>query len=222
MERVDAAPRHPGDELAIVREMHREALGILVVPSHDVRDEGAPAERRRDAIRRERSELRRLDARQRGRPAEREARAEALEQVVGAMERGALRGACDHQRRPAPGACGAGRGARRSAKLSSRERRARARGAPGRRSRVPRRCRGTRRRSRRRPRRLKAPRPPPRWRGSAGRGRRRPRPAEPRPASRPGPRRARAPQSARARPRRARDRLAPASSLSCARHRTLS
>ena len=83
---------------------------------------------------RERIELRRLDARQHGRPAKREARAEAPEQVVGAVERSALHGAYDHQRIAASGADGAGRGDTLQREAVVGERRALARGAPRRRN----------------------------------------------------------------------------------------
>ena len=112
--------------------MRPQPFAVLVMPGHDVRDEGAPIKRRRDAIGRKCGELRRLDARHLGRPAKRETRAEALEQVVGAVERAALRSAFDYQRIAAsPGADGAGgRGDAREREAVVWERRARARGAP--------------------------------------------------------------------------------------------
>src|SRR5579863_1538413 len=111
-----------------MREMRQQACGVFVMQGHNVRDEGAPTKRRRDAIWRKGRELRRLDPRHRGRPAKREARAETLKQVVGAVERAALRSAFDYQRVTAsPGAVG--RGAAREREAVVWERRALARGA---------------------------------------------------------------------------------------------
>ena len=48
-EGVDASARHPRDEFAVVAEMQFEAVGKVVVPGHDVGDEGAALEGGRDA-----------------------------------------------------------------------------------------------------------------------------------------------------------------------------
>src|SRR5580698_7547587 len=46
-ERVEATRGHPGDELAIVFEVKREAVGRFVVPGHDVGNECTSGERGR-------------------------------------------------------------------------------------------------------------------------------------------------------------------------------
>ena len=63
---VDAPRRHPGDELAIVRQMLLETIGERIVPGHEVGNEGAPRERGLDLVRLDLAEHRGIDSRQLG------------------------------------------------------------------------------------------------------------------------------------------------------------
>ena len=88
--RVDAAPRHPRDEFAVVAQMQLEAVGEVVVPGHDVRDESAVPEGGHDAPWFERGESCRIDSRIQGHDARWKLCAELFEQIRLSMDQSAL------------------------------------------------------------------------------------------------------------------------------------
>jgi len=80
-ERVDSAPRHPGDEFAIVTKMQFEAIGETVVPGHDVGGERAALECGRHAEGFDGAEALGVDMRIRWRDAGSESCAELFEKI---------------------------------------------------------------------------------------------------------------------------------------------
>ena len=97
-ERVDAAPRHPRDEFAVVPQMQFKTVRNGVVPGHEVGNKRAPLERGNDAEWCERGESAALDSRIRRRHTRRKLRAKLFEQTRRGMDQSALAASSNHDR----------------------------------------------------------------------------------------------------------------------------
>src|SRR4029077_2447416 len=97
-ERVDSAPRNPGNEFAIVTQMQFEAIGETVVPGHEVGGERAALECGRHAPGFDGAEAFDVDMRIRWRDVGGESRAELFEKIGAGVNEASRVGGADRNR----------------------------------------------------------------------------------------------------------------------------